>query len=297
MNASVCDFVSLAGGTYTTSALNCLPAITGGAPPSKAIAGRYTVQSADHAYLNLQVLSTGRLLWLTRKTGYNGSGSAMMRMLDSGTLNSSFYETRTTSSRSSLSTNTLLGQIYLTRTTDAMWNVAVGVTSGTGMLEQQGGGVARASGSLRFDKSVGNVSSVKTIPFANLDGAPWSTPSLNMLLELFKQSETFRITVPNPLASGSVGATFQWNVTFSAGGAARATAIPQPGIIVPPLSLRFDKANALFSGLYISPADRLRRNLYGTLSINPTFSARGWTEIIAAQTLSAADWSLVPAQP
>ncbi len=297
VNVSVFDFVSLAGGTYTTGALNCVPAVTVGALPSKAIAGRYTVQSADRAYLNLQVLSTGRLLWLTRTTGYNGSGSAMMRMLDAGTLNSSVYETRTTSSRSSLSTNTLLGQIYLTRATDAIWNASVGVTSGTGALEQQGGVIARTSGNLRFNKSAGNVSSVKTISFANLDGAPWITPSQNMPIDLFKQGKTFRITVPNPLASGSVGATFQWNVTFSASGVARATAIPQAGSIVPPLSLRFDKANALFSGLYISPADRLRRNLYGTLSINPTFSARGWTEVGAAQTLSAPNWSLVPAQP
>ncbi len=297
VNVSVCDFVSLAGGTYTTGALNCTPAMTVGALPSKSIAGRYTVQSADHAYLNLQVSSTGRLLWLTRTKGYNGTGSAMMRMLDAATLNSSFYETRTTSGRNALSTHSLLGQIYLTRKNDAMWNASVGVTSGTGVLEQQGGVVEGTSGNLRFNKSNGNFSAVKTISFANLDGAPWITPSFNVPADLFKPSETFRITAPNPLASGSVGATFQWNVTFSANGIARATAIPQAGLFVPPLSLRFDKAYGLFSGMYVAPTDRLRRNLYGTLSINPTFSARGWTEVGAAQTISAADWSLAPAQP
>ena len=297
VNVSVRDFVSLAGGTYTTSSLNCLPAITKDALPSKPIAGRYTVQSADRAYLQLQVLSTGRLLWMTRTTGYNGSGSSMLRLLDAGTLNSSFCETLTSSTARSLSTKTFLGRVYLTRPTDTAWKASVSVTSGTGALEQQGGVVARTAGTLSFNKSNGNVSSVKTLSFANLDGALWTIPSLTAPPDFLKPGATFRLTAPNPVIGGSAGTSFQWNVTFSTSGVPRAAAVQQAGLVVPPLSLRFDKVTALLSGLYVSPTDRLRRNLLGTLSLNPSFSARGWTEVGTAQTLSTVDWSLVPVQP
>ena len=249
-----------------------------------ALAGRYTLSAPaagagaadNNAQLLVQVLPSGRAIWVSRLTGYSGTGSSGLTAPLGTQVVAPLYEGRSLAGGTLLTTSALLGELCWMQAGDGGWDLGLSA----GRLEQVGskvsgspvpGGFAAAYVEAEFAAGT-HFSRMRVLDFGGaldcriqptlvwtLFGA--GTPGLTLVSE-------------DPLAGGSLG--FSWNVAVSSSGMARATGIVQGGVTPPALSLRFDRMRGEWSGNYETGG--VRRSLIGCVLDVPESRGRGWFE-------------------
>jgi len=304
--AVLIDKVSLpSGGTASMSSASGMTRVASSLGTLfSPLAGRYTVLADEgnasngfehNAYVVAQVLSSARVLWLSRLKGVSGSGVGVLKLGDPTEPSADFYEGRT-SSATLLNTTSLLGEIRFRQVVGGSWRAGFGMTGVDGGLEKQASYVRRlavagtstllpsfdpvafASGSLR--------SGVQVLQFSNGDGSRWSEAVGLVLPAFVPKAQVLTLSLADPLT----GVSFSWRVTIPNTGVV--SVVPISG--APTLNLRLDRVSGALSGAYTYLGSR--RSLVGVIIDAGTCSSRvgrGWVEATVPAGLSTTEWVLI----
>ncbi|NBV86857.1 MAG: hypothetical protein EBS01_11505 [Verrucomicrobia bacterium] len=128
VNVTVRDFVSPADGDpeWVSQSLGCSRSIVklptaagvgGGSLDYSKAPGHYTLYATDQdptgmndAFVMVQLLTTGKIVWMSRTKGVLGTGSAGLRLSEGG-VSAAFYEGRLSSTPTAWKTTSLLGNL------------------------------------------------------------------------------------------------------------------------------------------------------------------------------------------
>ncbi|MEI6872347.1 MAG: hypothetical protein WCL08_08710, partial [Verrucomicrobiota bacterium] len=317
VNVTVRDFVSPAVGDpeWMSQALGCsrsiarLPAavtVGGGSLDYSSAPGHYTLSATDQdptgvndAYVMVQLLSTGKLIWMSRTKGVLGTGSGGLRISSDG-LSAAFYEGRLSSNSTAWKTTSLLGNLnFGVAPTPSEWSSNFGSDALPSKLEKQASYVFKSG----YDDSDGqNWTGVTTLDFSDEDGARWGNTTVATVPSFLSGTGlvplNLTLSAQDPFDLGGYTASYTWNVTVTPNGRVNATSLPDDGgVLSPRLALTLDKQRGGPSGYYMSSitGTSVRRNLYGCGLISPsddTLRARGWVESGVLPTLSTGGWKL-----
>jgi hypothetical protein len=289
-----------------------------------SLLGRYAVGSdsgsmhgsgpgADNnATILAQVLSTGKVLWATRLSGFTGSGSATLSTSDGETMIAQFYQGRTLSTSSALSTISLIGQLCFTQVTTGgtAWSAGVAAGYGDGKLERQSCHITKAEKVPRYIEdrfnpgSAGlssfNWSGVQLLEFQSGTSCRWTGSTTAGLLTFLNPPGVTSPTSIPPLAltaedpTGEV--TYTWTITVSNTGTVRASNVDTSGE-QPTLTLRLDKTRGEWVGSYVPRNTKIRRTIAGVLARPPdgdgdTLRGAGWVEMGALPATQTSGWKL-----
>jgi hypothetical protein len=293
--ATVTDLVSKSdAGVCVSSTERCfripsqLPAELAG------VSGRYTLSSDQsegslYAQIFLQVLPSGKSLWTSRMKEGGGSGSASLDSVKVGVPQLSFYEARSLSSSSVLSTSSLLGHISFERLSDNSWEARVGRSAFDTALECQStliGKAAPGSGgtaAFQFDASK-HRSRVSAVDFGSLDGCRWADSASTKLPSFILVNTPITLSLRGAAAAAE-SSGHSWTVTISSAGVARVTGNLGVGGMPPTLSLRVDRSRGQLTGSFVKAG--VRSSLYGAFirsDENLLRVGRGWMESVDATT-------------
>lgn len=237
---------------------------------------------AKYGVVAAQVFSSGRVLWMTRATGYTGCGSANLNTTDPLNPVLHFYERQFQSSSEKFLSTSFLGILNWKNAANGAWRMTAGSGLHPDQIEKQSTFLTgskdvsglRWSGALRLSTSAGNA-------------CRWTGASSVAGMAL---SPEFRLVVRD---SASPSGAYTWRVAVSSTGVVSATGIPSEGLSPPPLMLRLDKNRGLWSGLYV--ASSLRRTLTGTALDADSVIGCGWTESGVFPNLTAFRWQMTSA--
>jgi hypothetical protein len=292
LRATVKDNASLAAPAFLLSrAENCTRSTGTLSGSTATLVGRYVLaaneappagsSAADNnAYLLAQVLSSGKVLWGTRLTGYSGAGSSGVNTTNPLQIVAPFFESRATSGGTQSSAVALLGRLVWEPTLFQTWNASVSAGTLTNRLEKQASqisGTRAATGftpvyeQAKFDDR-SNGSSVQLLDFSDQIESNWGATQLSTL---FPASRALTLRVRDPLTQPATD--LAWNVTVSESGVVRATGLANNGLTAPTLSLRLDRTRGEWLGSYISGG--VRRTLVGAALELSAERGRGWVEI------------------
>ena len=324
VNVTVKDVASPGAGedAWVSQSLSCVRSLTK-LPPAETregvsldyskAAGHYTVSATDFdptqiqandAYVLVQVLASGKVLWASRSKGVLGSGSTGLRVTEGG-LGSVFYEGRSSSSSGLFKTTSLLGGLnFVFNSTTGGWSSVFGTEALAGKVEKQASCVFKSGGKLRYDDSEGkNWSGVTTLDFSNMDGAFLGNarvPSVPaFLLGTSVAALKFTLSAQDPLLDGDGNTVpYAWLVSVAASGKVSAVSLKDDaGTSAPKLTLTFNRASGEFGGYYSSSSTgkSLRRNMWGSALISLSddlLRARGWVESGTVPNLDTGGWTL-----
>jgi hypothetical protein len=286
-----------------------------------SLVGRYAVGSDsgsmhgsgpgvdNNATILAQILSTGKVLWATRLSGFTGSGSATLSTSDGDTMTAQFYQGRTLSTSTALSTISLTGQLYFRRVTaGTLWSAGVAAASLDGKLERQSCHITKPDKVPRYSEekfgpgSAGspsfNWSGVQLLDFQSGTSCRWTGSTPAGLLTFFNPpSDTpsqsmplLQLTAEDPAEEG----TYTWIITVSNTGTVRASNVDTTGE-QPTLTLRLDKTRGEWVGSYVSRATKIRRTVAGVLARPPdgnSLRGAGWVEMGALPATQTSGWKL-----
>lgn len=307
--AFVTDSVSsnAGGGNGFSSQTPVLTAIKGGPLPEGA-PGRY-VLNTEGAYVLLQLLPAGRLLWSTRMPGYSNSGSALAAAGASG-FSSAFYEAKNTRSAAASGVNSLLGTVRFLRpeTTSSPWQARAGDAFFPEGLDWQSSLSPDLSGSSpQLTGTAGGSSSGATagagsdaerglLHFSPEHGGRWSTKELASRINrssAIVSSPSLLVLRGAGFPSGSgAQVLYAWNV-YHSGSGFRVEGLPTNGTLPPVLSLRLARDRGEVTGSYLDASAR-RRGLKGAalFSSSAGFLAEGWVEPVESEGAALLVWEL-----
>ena len=289
------------GGLGFSSQTPSLAPIQGGEPPTGAL-GRF-VLTTETAYLLVQNLPSGRLLWSTRMPGYSNSGSALVATSPTGAQSAALYESKTTKSPAGSAVNSLIGTLNLLRPEEpsSQWTACAGDTTFPGGLDWQSSlsslsapastdAAAATPNSSFCERGLLLLAPEKSCQWVQRNGASLSSPDLAALFA----SGPAVLTVEDYSLTDAQGAPtlHSWNVSYSAGGLV-AAGVPVAGVSPPGLSLRLANERGEITGLYGTSGTR-RRSFKGValLSEGANLSAAGWVETNDAEGPNLSTWSL-----
>ncbi len=303
LSATLSDFVSLQSGTSVSAASNIPKAATNlSAGSLSTLVGKYLLAAdvGEIAFVQAQVVTSGRVLWNTRLKGYTGTGAGYLNTADLTYPILSLYEGRQITTSKLHNSTSLLGELYFNINSGSLWAASFD----SGVLEKQATYVLRSivPGSLSLVPvytgslfALGtNSTGVKQLSFTNNDAARWCGTSSAILPSFLPIGGTLTLSVVDPQTSGTP-LTYSWNVTISP--SAVVTAVPQTAsdgtTISPVFRPRLDRATGLWSGFYISSG--ARRTFVGASIDSGTSglrAAQGWIETGVVPTMSTGTWTL-----
>ncbi len=265
------------------------------------------------ALIFAQVLSSARVLWVSRVTGQSGSGSSGLHLEEAGALIASLYEGRLVSTPKLHQSNSLLGALQLDPLESGGWKLHTRVGYGTGTLERQTSYLSKTNGQPEYsewlDPAYQGTKSANWTGTSRLDlsadgSGAWVGAtkaglfrhfSLNPAAVEQSSPRICRLSVADPSGQTS----YSWLVSLSSTGGVRS--MPE-SFGQPALLLRFDKLRGEFSGSYVpnAPDDRLRRTIVGAALFEPSeqnVRAHGWVELNAIPATRTSAWRLEPVSP
>jgi hypothetical protein len=285
-----------------------------------ALVGRYVLGSEfgllqgsgpgadNNATILAQVLSTGKVMWASRLSGSTGSGSATLSTADGEVVGAQFYEGRTLSSTTVLSTNSLLGQLRFEHLTGGtLWSASVAASSTVDKLERQSCYITKSNKlpvyeGVRFDLSSAgsssfNWSGVQLLDFQYGTSSRWTGATAAGLLAFLTPSGGSATSIPplyltaeDPAGEG----TYIWTITVSSAGMVKATNYSATDA-QPALTLRLDKTRGEWTGSYVSPLTKLRRTIAGVVarpSNQDALRGAGWVEQGTVPSTQSSGWRL-----
>jgi hypothetical protein len=285
-----------------------------------ALVGRYVLGSEfgllqgsgpgadNNATILAQVLSTGKVMWASRLSGSTGSGSATLSTADGEVVGAQFYEGRTLSSTTVLSTNSLLGQLRFEHLTGGtLWSASVAASSTVDKLERQSCYITKSNKlpvyeGVRFDLSSAgsssfNWSGVQLLDFQYGTSSRWTGATAAGLLAFLTPSGSSATSIPplyltaeDPAGEG----TYVWTITVSSAGMVKATNYSATDA-QPALTLRLDKTRGEWTGSYVSPLTKLRRTIAGVVarpSNQDALRGAGWVEQGTVPSTQSSGWRL-----
>jgi hypothetical protein len=274
-------------GESVSAAVGLRPGLeaVGMAPAGYAsVVGRYTLSAPEaaagegdnNAQLLVQVLSSGRAIWVSRLTGYSGSGSAGLAAPAGTLVVAPVYAARSTAGETLLTTSAVLGELRWTRALDGGWDLALGADR----LEYVESKVSGSRGPGGFEAAYtaaefAGGTHFTRVRLLNFAGALDCRIAPNLVESLFGTATSgLTLVSADPLAGGSLG--FRWNVKVSRIGVVQATGVGAAGVLPPALSLRLDRTSGEWIGSYT--AGGVVRSLMGCVLDVPESRGRGWFE-------------------
>ncbi len=270
--------------------------------------------SDNNAYILIQVLSTGRVLWTSRQSASAGSGSAGLSLQADSTLVAQFYEGRSLSPTAFHSSTSLFGCLFFTKT-GAVWAPSLSAGYWDGRLERQSSYISKFNkkvnyDSLKFDlgsafSAAFNWTGVTLLDFGG--GACLWNGTAQGWLKFFGDSSVtapvltapvLYLTAEDPAGEGGV---FIWSLTLSSAGVIKTATYSPGGSLQPALSLRLDRTKGEWTGSYLPSNSKIRRNLVGA-SVSPQdaadpLRAQGWVELGVLPAIRTTAWKLENTPP
>jgi len=244
----------------------------------------------------VQVLPSGRVVWVSRSPGANGSGSSSLNGTTEERVKAVYWSSQNNTGGGTHSTRTFLSELRLEWQSSLSWRPQFWDEGrGEGVVECQTTYAGRVNGKAVYDGAkflpsaaaggVENWTGAFGICFKTSGGDCWSTPERNGFTSFLVRcgmtqggSSTVQVHLavtdpdyPNPL---------QWLVRISTNGAVKCSPLSSSPSQVP-LSLRIDRNTGAWSGSYLDVTKRKRRTLSGcvtTSEIAPNLIGEGWTE-------------------
>ncbi len=307
LKASLSDSISLASGTCVSSATGVSKVTTRLTGDLTALIGKYLLladqtnsatDSEPLAYVQTQVLSSGKVLWNSRLKGYAGTGSAFLNTTEAPKTVAQFYEGRLVSSSKIHNATSLLSTLNFT-----VGSGSLGAASfGAGALEKQASYLTKEAVAnvltpvYKADAFASGTNSTGVTHAAFLQGgtARWCGSSATTLPSFFPSLQPLHLSLFNPQNSG-IGLSYNWTVTVSSTGIVKAVAgTASDANPSPALTLRLDRTTGLWSGSYLFSG--IRRTLLGvsldpgTLGTGP--AAQGWMESGTVPALTTGSWTI-----
>jgi autotransporter-associated beta strand protein len=266
-------------------------------PTSMAsLPGRYSIVSDvgqvansafedTHAYLLVQVLSTGRLMWTTRSPGYFGTGSGVLSGTTPDTLLvAPFSETFLKSTTKSYFSAASFGWLNL-NLNDPDWSAAVAGTDAS--IEKQ-----YCYKDMTPAATTPIQGGVVSVPFKSGEVCHWSGTKVPSIPSYLTSVDALpALSLDAAFASDTYLDPYSWNLKFLSGGAATlasANANPKPVA----LQLKLDRSSGELKGSFLG-SDRVRCSIFGTAYPSlDTNSPRGWVEKGALPNLEVVNWTL-----
>lgn len=307
LKASLSDSVSLESGSCVSSATGVSKVTTRLTGDLTALVGKYllladqTNTAADSeplAYVQTQVLSSGKVLWNSRLKGYTGTGSALLNTTEAPKNVAQFYEGRLVSSSKTHNATSLLSTLNFT-----VGSGSLGAASfGAGALEKQASYLTKETVSnvltpvYKADAFASGTNSTGVTHASFLQGgtARWCGSSATTLPSFLPSLQPLHLSLFNPQSTG-IGLALNWAVTVSSTGSVKAVAqAASDATPSPALTLRLDRTTGLWSGSYLYSG--IRRTLLG-VSLDPGTlgtgaAARGWMESGTVPTLTTGSWTI-----
>jgi hypothetical protein len=269
----------------------------------------------NNATVLAQVLTTGKVLWATRLSGFTGSGSATLSTTEQAAATAQFYQARTLSTTKALSTNSLLGQLRFDKIEGgSLWSAKVAAAYDTDKLERQSCYITKVAkppevaklpvynGEL-FDVGIAgspafNWSGVQLLDFQAGTSCRWTGATTAGLLSFLNPASASAPTSIPPLyliAEDPAGdGTYVWTITVSASGTVKATNYSATDL-QPTLTLRLDKTRGEWLGSYVSPVTKQRRTVAGVLArpeSEDSLRGAGWVELGTIPATRTGGWRL-----
>jgi hypothetical protein len=319
---------SICSGSATASVTNLRAVPVAGMPQpinlSAATASHYTIgsnppqteqtppNSDNSAYILIQTLASGRLIWTTRMTGYTGSGSGYLKLSDSSASNSlelPLYESRSLSNTPQLNATSLLGELHLEKddTTDD-WSVRLQNGPTEDSLEKQSsyilkgllnGKLSPIYSAIAFNQDKTqptaytknfNWSGVASLDFSDQNATAWNTSTGVFGLQPSLTKAPLFLSARDPVT----GEDYVWSLSVLPTGLVRATKHLPGGSLQPALTMRLDRARGEWTGSYMN-SSKIRRNLFGVVvsySGDRGPLAQGWIEAGVLPSVRTGAWSL-----
>lgn len=285
------------------------------------VVGRYTLATDsslsqdsgpggdNNAYILIQVLPTGRVLWTSRQSASAGSGSAGLSLQPDSTLVAQFFEGRSLSPMAAYSSTSLFGRLCFTKT-GAVWAPSLSAGYWDGRLERQSSYISKLNkkvnyDSLKFDpgsafSAAFNWTGVTLLDFGG-GACLWNGTAKDWLKFFGDSSVTapvLYLTAEDPAGEGGV---FIWSLTLSSAGVIKTTTYSPGGSLQPALSLRLDRTKGEWTGSYLPSNSKIRRTLVGA-SVLPQdaqdpLRAEGWVELGVLPAIRTTAWKLENTQP
>jgi len=302
LSASLSDFVSLQSGTCISTTGNIAKAATSlSAGSLSTLVGKYLLAAnvGEQAYVQTQVVTSGRVLWNTRLKGYTGTGTGYLNTTDVTNPSLSLYEGRLVTSTKLHNSTSLLAELNFNINSGSLWATSLD----SGVLEKQASYLLRSvsgtlglvpvySGSL-FALGT-NSTGVTKLSFTHNDGARWCGTSSATLPTFLPTATALTLSVVDPQVSGP-SLTYSWAITISTSAVVSAVSnTASDGTTISPVFRpRLDRTTGLWSGFYI--ASGARRTFVGASIDSGTSSssaAQGWIETGVVPSLSTGTWTL-----
>ena len=293
------------GGTTASStsvATNCprlvtnltnLPSTLSGAP------GRYVSAAdfpTDRAHIFLQAFSTGRLLWVTRRLGYTGTGSTALNVEGDTTLGANIYEAQTAAVRltSSQLVRSWLGKIHFHKSDTGSWGAAIHSNELPNGLELQSCYLTSTNGLVSYKVENSNWARIQKVNFSARNGCLWSLQADSSSFLRTPTQLSLELLNPPKSLDTPPGASL-WNVRISSAGIAFCDRTIVNGVPPGLMLLRVDRSSGELLGTYIPNEGTSRYRVYGvTLDpvSSPSLRAAGWVEYGTAPFISSGSWTL-----
>lgn len=273
--------------------LTTLPSTLSGAPGHYLLAADFP---SDQAHMLLQVSSTGRLLWVTRRPGYTGTGSTALCVEGASTFAANIYEAQTTVVRltSSQLVRSWLGKVNFHKSDLGSWGAAIDSNELPKGLELQSCNLTSANGLISYKLENSNWARIQKVNFSAEKGCLWSLQSDSS--SFLRTPSKFTLNLLNPPRNPDTqpGESL-WNVTISTAGVAFCERAILNGVTPGLMLMRVDRLNGALLGTYIPTEENLRYRVYGvTLDPvdSPSIRAAGWVEYGTAPFISSGSWTL-----
>ena len=312
ITATVTDHVTItpdvnASGVRSVASLTRLPLmLTRGS--AAGIAGQYILSAnngnteSNKSYILAQVMPSGRIIWTSRCTGYNGSGSSIITVSD--TQNTAvFYQANFACTSSQLTSTVLMGRLNF-----------ISSGSETSTWAPSFGGPGQPDGVEKFVSKVPvkMISSTLTpyyddakfglgtaftkrglLDFSNHDGLKWTSSNVVTLPTSLLSTNSLVLSLDGP----SGDPLYTWSVIVSANGATTVTGIPDSNGVLPPQIRRFtlNMSRGEWNGSFRTLDTDTSVSLFGAVtsqSNTPSVQSVGWSEtgVLPNQTFQA--WTL-----
>jgi hypothetical protein len=268
-----------------TSLGDGLQAVAGGYLLS-ANSAQAAADASRNGFVSAHIFPSGRVLWMTRSTGYTGCGSSSLNLTDPGNPVLALYERQSQSSSARFHSTSFLGILNWRKSADGGWIMAAGSVSHPDQIERQGTFLSGAKDISGFKSS-----GVVRLSTSDGDSCRWNGGAG---VSLPAPNPTLKLVVSDPAAESGAHA---WKLAVSSSGLVSAEGVAVGGKYPPPLRLRLDKNHGMWIGSY--GASKVRRLLSGAFIDSadaPGVSGRGWVESGAFPDITSWRWELAAAR-
>ena len=264
----------------------------------------------DNALFMMQVLSSGRVLWVSRLKSESGSGSAGFRLMDDTTLVAPLCEARFLTNARLHQAKGLFATLSLVLT-NGEWATRMSVGSEEGFIERHSSYVAKNNGRAEYSEAFGllalgtkdfNWSGISRLNFSEGYFCRWDRDNNLGLLTHFGSSQAMAddgalgshtLTVQSP--SGE--ALHEWVISIRRAGSVQVTPEKESQ---PALKLSLEKSSGIVRGWYFSREDNRWRVVIGAAIRSPKeplLRARGWIEMDELPAVRTTNWTMDTVRP